>query len=480
MAAQHSYQQKVFLVKLKKIVLALAVAAVSSSAVAAQDYANFPVTVKNYEGSAKHSVSYGGQMARHVLHTSLKSLAKQGNGQPNAELKAKMMAYLEGKDAGRDIIAPTSKGEFVVAQSKVDELSKKKNLAGKAYKGTVSSWPGNMTGAEVLAFMVDKASASNKGFDALNGMDYAQLISKFAMGAVFYNQAVDNYLDEKLEAGTKPNNKAYKEGKPYTGKEHVWDEAFGYFGTPANTLNLTAEQVYNIAKRKPEGVKAADANGDGKVSLYNEMAFAHAYYAAGFDKGGKTDYLHTITKAFVDGRQLLTDAKGEALTDAQRNELKGYAKVIAENWEKVIAEAVFKYAGSTYKDLEKIVATLENDGDVARHYRTYAKHWGELKGFAMALQVSGKDLGATSVALNRLIGFGPVLLGNTQVTGIDADGNYVQSGSVSMTEYMLQMLKVQKLMVDEFGVQARNKDVLAGMSDLVEKLGAEAASAEND
>ncbi|MCV6590359.1 MAG: DUF4856 domain-containing protein [Marinobacterium sp.] len=469
--------------KLKKIVMALTVAAMGSASMAAHAgdvYADFPVTVKDYSGKATHSVSYGGQMARHVLHTSLKKLAKQGNGAANPELKAQMLAYFSGKDAGRSILAPGSKGSFVVAESEVDQLSGSKNLAGKAYKGAVTSWPGNMTGAEVLAFMVDKASAANKGYDAVNGLDYAQLISKFAMGAVFYNQAVDNYLDEKLDAGTKPNNKAYKDGKPYTGKEHVWDEAFGYFGAPAHTLDLTAEQVYNIAKRKPEAFKLADANGDGKVSLYNEMAFAHAYYAAGFDKGGKTQYLHTITQAFFDGRQLLADADGQALTDAQRNTLKSYANVIAGNWEKVIAEAVFKYAGSTYKDLEKITAALENDGDISKLYRTYAKHWGELKGFAMALQMGGKDLGATGVQLNRLIGFGPVLLGNTQVSGIDVNGKYIQSASVSMTEYMLQMLKVQKLMVDEYDVTARNKDVLAGMSALVEKLGDEAANAEND
>ncbi len=469
--------------KLKKIVMALAIAAMGSTGVAAQAadvYADFPVTVKDYKGTAAHSVSYSGQMARQVLHTSLKKLAKQGNGQPNAALKAQMMAYFDGKDAGREILAPTSKGTFVLVQQNVDQLSKKKNLAGKAYKGAVTSWPGNMTGAEVLAFMIDKASSADKGYDAVNGLDYAQLISKFTMGAVFYNQAVDHYLDEKLGADVKPNSKPYKAGAAYTGKEHVWDEAFGYFGTPAHTLTLTAKQVHSIAKNKPDALTLADANGDGKVSLYNEMAFAHAYYAAGFDKGGKTAYLHTITKAFVDGRQLLADANGEALTNAQRSELKGYAKTIADNWEKVIAEAVFKYAGSAYKDLEMITAMLENDGDVSKLYRTYGKHWGELKGFAMALQMSGKDMGATGVQLNRLIGFGPVLLGNTQVTGIDANGGYVQSASVSMSEYMLQLLKVQKLMVDEFGVEARNKDVLAGMTDLIEKLGAEAASAEND
>ena len=81
-----------------------------------------------------------------------------------------------------------------------------------------------------------------------NGYNYPQLISKFLMGASFYNQAVDNYLDEKLTAKNKPNDKPYKKGAYYTGKEHSWDEAFGYFGTPAHSLQLTPRQVYEIAK----------------------------------------------------------------------------------------------------------------------------------------------------------------------------------------------------------------------------------------
>lgn len=464
--------------KLKVIVSAVALAAASQS-FAAQNYADFPVTVKDYKGDAKHSVAYTGQAARQVLHTSLKKLAGKGNGQPNEELKAQMLAYYAGKDAGRDIIAPATKGGFVVAETKVDELSTKKNLAGKTYKGAVAGWPGNMTGEEVLTFMIEKAAVANKGYDPLTGYDYAQLISKFAMGAVFYNQAVDNYLDEKLEADTKPNNKAYKEGKPYTGKEHVWDEAFGYFGAPANALSLTPKQAYSVAKQKDDAFALADANKDGKVSLYNEMVFAHAYYAAGADKSGKTNYFHTITQAFIDGRQLITDAKGEALTDAQRSKLKGYAKTIEANWEKVIAEAVFKYAGSTYKDLQKLDKLIESNGDVAKEFRKYAKHWGELKGFAMALQTGKKNLGGTAVKLNRLIGFSPVLLGNTQVTGIDAKGNYVQSSSITMKEYMLHMLKVQKLMVDEFGVEARSNDVMADLGGLADKLSS-GASVEND
>lgn len=435
-------------------------------------YTDFPITLEGYKGDKKTSVSYTGQAARQVLHNSLKKLAGKGDA-------AAMLAYYEGKEKGRDIINPKTKGDFVIKQTKVDEISGGKNLAAKTYKGIVAGWPGNMTGPEVIKFMIDKAAQTEKGYDPLTGYDYIQLISKFAMGAVFYNQAVDNYLDEKLAADKKPNNKPYKKGTHYTGKEHVWDEAFGYFGAPAHTTLLTAKDVYNIAKQKPEGFAKADYNKDGKIDLKTEMTYAHAYYAAGFDKGGKTSYLHTITQAFIDGRQVIADAKGKVLSDSQRSQLKGYAEIIEANWEKVIAEAVFKYAGSTYKDLQKLKATVEANGDASKIFRKYAKHWGELKGFALALQAGRNNLGETAVKLNRMIGFSPVLLGNTQVSGIDSEGNYIQETSETIEEYMLHMLKVQKLMINKFAVKARANDVLSGLGDLSKKLGS-GKSVEND
>ncbi|MDC1507505.1 DUF4856 domain-containing protein, partial [Oceanospirillaceae bacterium] len=71
-----------------------------------------------------------------------------------------------------------------------------------------------------------------------------------------------------------------------------------------------------------------------------------------------------------------------------------------------------------------------------------------------------------------------ILLGNTQVTGL-VDGEFVQSPSISMGEYQVQMIKVQKLMVDSFGVEARSKDMTANLAKLVDSLGASMA-AEND
>ena len=439
-------------------------------------YGNFPVTEKSYSGKKKDSTSYTGQVARHVLHNSLKKLAGKGNGNPNPELKATMMSYYSSKDAGRKIIDPTSKGEFNVKQTMVDEISKGKNLKGTTYKGLVNGFPGQMSGPEVFEFLIDKASSSNKGFDPVTGYNYPQLISKFMMGAVFYSQAVDNYLDEKMGADNKPNNKPYKKGAHYTGKEHSWDEAFGYFGAPAHAMALNAKQAYGIAKRKD--IKVADANGDGVVDLKTEMTFAHAYYAADSDKAG-TKYMHTIVDAFIKGRQLIRDADGAALTDEQRAKLMSYVKVIKTNWERVIAEAAFKYAGSCYKDLEKLRTIVESNGDASKAFAAYGKHWGELKGFLMALETSGRSLGEAGVRMNRLVGYGPVLLGGGQVTGIDSDGNFLIGGNRSMGEYQVHMVKLQKLLGDTFKLKARKNDVTGEMDDLLKSLGSSRA-AEND
>ena len=176
---------------------------------------------------------------------------------------------------------------------------------------------------------------------------------------------------------------------------------------------------------------------------------------------------------------MITDAKGEKLSAAQRSDLIAFADVIKTNWELVIAEAAFKYAGSVYGDALKLQAGVEKNEDVKAAFKKYIHHWGELKGFSMALQTGGKDLGGFAVSLNRLIGYSPVLLGNTQVTGIDAKGNYQQESSISLNEFALHMLKVQKLLSDKYPLKARLNDKLENLSALAAKLGT-GKSTEND
>jgi hypothetical protein len=412
------------------------------------------------------------------LHNSLKKAVSSG-----ASLDV-LNGYFNGSDSPLPLLDPVSSDSFKVDVTDINTVSKT-NLSGKAYKGVIAGWPGNMTGKEMLQSMIEMA-AETGGYDADHGYDYTQLISKFTMGGVFYHQACDNYLDEKMNADNKPNNKPYKDGAYYTGKEHSWDEAFGYWGAAAHGASMTPKQNYDIAKKK--NMRDADANGDGVVNLKSEMNYAHAYYASGFDKGGKTEYYNKITQAFIDGRQTIADANGEALTDAQRAEIKGHARVICSNWETVIAEAVFKYAGSVYSNIEAVKETMGGNlwtvnGSAAKTehdaaVKKYAKYWGELAGFSLSLHTSGLNLGEVGVKMDRLVGMGPVMPDGTQVNGMDA-GNYTVATGKSMDSFAVHMLKLQKLMVDEFGVVAMNNDKLSGISNLTEILGS-STGAEND
>ena len=464
---------------LMSTVAGIALVAIASPAMAGDVYGPYPITLKGYDGDKTDSVSYSGQVGRQLLHNSLKKAIGSG-----ASLDV-TMSYFNGADGELALLDPKSSDSFKVDVTDINTVSKT-NLSGKAYKGSLPGWPGNMTGKEVLESMITMAAATEKGYDAAHGYDYGQLVSKFTMGGVFYHQACDNYLDEKMNADNKPNDKPYKDGAYYTGKEHSWDEAFGYWGAAAHGATLSPKQNYDITKKK--NMRDADANGDGVVNLKSEMNYAHAYYAAGFDKGGNTNYYNTITKAFIDGRQVITDANGEKLSDAQRREVKRHARTICSNWEKVIAEAVFKYAGSVYSNIEAVKATMggnmwkvKGSAEKTEHQaalRKYAKYWGELAGFSLSLHASGVNLGEIGVKMDRLVGMGPVMPDGTQVNGM-SNGTYTVASGKSMDGFAVHMLKLQNLMVEEFGVEARNNDKISGISNLAEVLGS-GNSAEND
>ena len=48
------------------------------------NYGPYPITLKGYNGTKSNSVSYTGQIARHVLHDSVKKLAGTGDGGANS------------------------------------------------------------------------------------------------------------------------------------------------------------------------------------------------------------------------------------------------------------------------------------------------------------------------------------------------------------------------------------------------------------
>lgn len=66
-----------------------------------------------------------------------------------------------------------------------------------------------------------------------------------------------------------------------------------------------------------------------------------------------------------------------------------------------------------------------------------------MKSFVIALDTGGKNLGELSIKLNRLVGYGPVLLGGGQVVALDDQGQYITGGGKDMGNYMVHMLKLQ-------------------------------------
>ena len=110
---------------------------------------------------------------------------------------------------------------------------------------------------------------------------------------------------------------------------------------------------------------------------------------------------------------------------AQRSQLYVLRDIIGQNWEKVIAESVFKYAGSVYKDIDKLQAIIEANGDTTKAFATYGKHWGELKDCTCP-SMGKNNIGETAVKTESHDGIWPVLLNSSQVTGVDSNGNFIK------------------------------------------------------
>ena len=80
------------------------------------------------------------------------------------------------------------------------------------------------------------------------------------------------------------------------------------------------------------------------------------------------------------GRRHGQDAGGD-LSDDQMAELKGYRDTVVWGWEKAFAATAVHYINDTLGDMAKF-------GTEEYSFATHAKHWGELKGFALGFQFS--------------------------------------------------------------------------------------------
>jgi hypothetical protein len=249
-----------------------------------------------------------------------------------------------------------------------------------------------------------------------DGRDLRQLIQKFLSMSVSFSQGVDDYLDNDIDGKGLLSDHTDTE-KAYTSLEHQFDEGFGYFGAARDYIDYSDEEVATKGGRD-DWQLYHDTNGDGSIDFNSEYNFGHSANAAKRDRGATvaTDFSKEAMDAFLQGRKLLNDTAGVALTDEQRTELYGYRDTAVLTWEKAIAATVVHYINDVDADLEKI-------GTDDFSYSTLAKHWSEMKGFALGLQFNKATplSDADFITVHTMLGDMPVLTGEDEVLAYRAN-----------------------------------------------------------
>lgn len=229
------------------------------------------------------------------------------------------------------------------------------------------------------------------------GLDLNQLIQKFLLMAVTFSQGTDDYLDDDVDGKGLLASNEWDGESAYTELAHAWDEGFGYFGAAVAYGDRSDESLAESA--------AHDTNEDGSIDLGAELSFGASANAAKRDNGAEiaTDFTAGAFDAFLAGRALIQGAAGE-LSSAELEELRAYRDAAVWNWDAAIAATVVHYINDVLADMETV-----DSADYS--FVDHAKHWSELKGFALGLQfnprspLSDSDFGT----LHGLIGDAPVL-----------------------------------------------------------------------
>jgi len=403
------------------------------------------------------SVSYGGQTTRHALIAELKHYIGKGGLQAdiddnNLADKAAVLAklnsfYHRDENAWDGFAISFTDGWTVPAKQKLftdigSYKSLKDKVAGNDASGQHKEWnngdfagwgaKGSITPDGLIAHFFDQLAdnaaevisgasrvdpITGKNIDVYvntDGTDLNQLIQKFLLMAITYSQATDDYLD--AEKGLATDNIGQDKGtKTYTKLEHQYDEGFGYFGATRDYLYYTDNEISGKVKTADDGRVdwngQHDSDGDAEIDLLSEHMFGNSVNAAKRDRGTKdnampTDYTKQAMEAFISGRKIINDNAGMALTAEQMTELLVQKDIAIDAWERAIVATVIHYINDLSDDLEPL-RTGEGEFD----FTTAAKHFSELKGFALGLQFNPKSqFSATDFeSMHTLLKDAPVL-----------------------------------------------------------------------
>lgn len=439
------------------------------------------------DGDGESTVSYGGQIYRHVLIEDMKAAIGALQESQSDDVSNSLNFYINGADeavkpmfqVGSETMAPLDQNsEFTYGA-----IGSNKNLSGKIaggdgtgggetarlIDGTFFGWEEGLSAdplpIDLVNHYIDTLEAAvtdgntpqvatangNVSLDVVYvdeyGRDFQQLMQKFLLMAVGFSQGTNDYLLSSFA-----DELAKGEDDQYSTAEHHWDEGFGYFGAARdyNTNYTDVEIADGVAK---------DSDNDGMINVLSEVNFGQSTNCAKRDKGtasnnNPTNYTDEAFSAFLAGRKILHDATmaGE-LTAAQQTELDAAIQTASLTWEKCIAATVVHYINDVIADYDNI----DGDNDTYQSLDTYknlAKHWSEMKGFALGLQFSpASPFRADAASLANLqmilqwIGDAPVLADGTQMGAAYQDG---------IEGYKQDLLDARDLLQAAYGFDAEN------------------------
>ena len=122
-----------------------------------------------------------------------------------------------------------------------------------------------------------------------------------------------------------------------------------------------------------------------------------------------TDFAGEAFLAFVTGRAIISEADG-ALSEDELADLREQRDIAVQAWEKAIAASAVHYINECLQDIALFNSTVEDEAK-SDLFHNYAKHWSELKGFALSFQFNRHSpmTDEQFAMLHEKIGITPVL-----------------------------------------------------------------------
>jgi len=408
-------------------------------------------TTYSFESSlneGEESVTYTGQTKRHILINDLTAAIRSLSDDATRDVAADLNFFFRFDGSSSDTVNYnySISGETITPGPTYGDISSGKDLIGKIagedpaliddeFFGWSEGLDATPTPVELVDYFfsqidamatdesteqitltggnsvaIDKVYISNKGHD------YAQLVQKFLLGAVAYSQGTADYFKTDFSAD---NTTPDASGAPYTTLQHKWDEAFGYFGAARNYNDFSDDEIAGEDGRPEFANGYNDANGNGIVDFHSEVNLGNSSNCAKRDRKATdaTNFTKETFDAFLTGRAMLNS--GKTLTADELTDLQQAALTASTTWEKCIAATVVHYINKVIVDMDNF--TADDSYASLDAFKDHAKHWGEMKGFALGLQFNpDSPFRNDSTSLNTLkqllalMGDAPVLADGTQ------------------------------------------------------------------